>query len=272
MHQRHHNSVRYQPLHSFGGNTWGTMGVQPTCPGTRCGRHLCGRRKAYLLLETVIATGLLILALAVIGVQVQKSHHAIRDMERDVRAIALAEQFLAEMDLGLVELDSLNDIEEGDFGPRFPDWGWRMIIEDTSIAQMFLLRIEILHHRREGSYRQDSFEYDDADMVQTLYAMRAMPERVDFALDFGLDDEELTELTDRMAEAGMGDFDPYSFNMRDFFGNTPSEELLKQLPLLMDKFGFELEDVASFVPPDMLEELKGMGLFGQPEANGEENP
>lgn len=245
------------------------MGNRPTSPNPflgkegGCKRPMGTRRPAYLLLETVIATGLLIMALAVIGVQVQRSHHSIRDMERDARALTLAEQFLAEMDLGLVELDSLNNIEEGDFGPRFPDWGWRMVIEKTSIDEMFLLQIEILYLRREQDYRQDSFEYDDAEVVETLYAMRSLPERVDFALDFGLNDEEVAELTDRMAEAGLPDFDPYSFNMRDFFGNTPSEELLKQLPLLMDKFGFELEDVAAFVPPDLLEELKGMGLFGE---------
>jgi len=228
------------------------------------------KRRAYLLLETVIATGLLIMALAVIGVQVQKSHHSIRDMDREIRALTLAERFMAEMDLGLVELDSLNDIEEGDFGPRFPDWGWRMVIEDTAIDELYLLEIEILYLKREGNYTQDTFEYDQAEVVQRLYAMRPLPERVDFALDFGMNDEELEELTDRMAEAGLTDFDPYSFNMRDFFGNTPSEELLKQLPLLMDKFGFELDDVAAFVPPDLLQELKDMGLFGEPEEGGED--
>jgi hypothetical protein len=256
-----------------GQNTGGKPVLHPCQPAGRAHAPRLvpesGRRPAFLLLETVIATGLLILALAVIGIQVQKSHFAIRDMVRESRAIPLAEQFLAEMDLGLVELDSLNNVEEGDFGPRFPDWGWRMVIERTSIDDMFLLQIEILYHRREDSYRQNSFEYAAAEVVQRLYAMRAMPERVDFALDFGLNEEEVTELADRMAEAGLPDFDPSSFNLRDFFGNTPSEELMKQLPLLMDKFGFELEDVASFIPPELLEELKGMGLFGEPESEGD---
>jgi len=208
-------------------------------------------------------------ALAVVGAQLQKSQLAVKDLNREMRAITRAEQFLAEMDLGLVELDSLNDIEEGDFGPRFPDWGWRMELERTKIADLFLLNIEILYLLREEPYRQDSFDYDKADVVKTLYAMRAMPERVDFALDFGMKEEEVIELTERMAEAGVPDFDPSSFNMKDFFGNTPSEDLLKQLPLLMDKFGFELKDVASFVPPEVLEELKGMGLFGEPESGSE---
>lgn len=227
------------------------------------------RRRAYLLLETVLATGLLIVALAVIGGQMQKSHLAVKNMPRQFRANALAEQFLGEMDLGLVELDSLDDIEEGDFGPRFPDWGWRMVIERTAIDDLFLLEIDILYLRRDRTYRQDSFDYDEAKTMQTVYAARALPERVDFALDFGLDEDEVDELAERMAEAGLSEFDPSSFNMRDFFGNTPSEDLMQQLPLLMDKFGFELADVAGFVPPELLEELKKMGLFGEPEAEGE---
>ena len=56
------------------------------------------RRLAYLLLETVVATGMLIVGLAVLGAQVQDSHTAVRKMERRIRAISLAEQHLAELE------------------------------------------------------------------------------------------------------------------------------------------------------------------------------
>jgi type II secretory pathway pseudopilin PulG len=226
------------------------------------------RRSAYVLLETVIATGLLIVALAVIGVQVQNSRLTIKEMQRETRALTLADQFLAEMDLGLIELTSLQNIEEGDFGPRHPDWGWRMTTEESSIVDLFVLKVEILFWMRDGRYQPDNFAHEEAEVIHTLYAVRAMPEQVNFAADFGMTDDEMREMTDRMAEAGMPNFDPLSFNLRDFMGNTPSEDLLQQLPILMDKFGFQLEDVASFVPPDMLQQLKDMGLFG---AQGDEN-
>ncbi len=250
-------------------NVRGGDALRPRAMGWSMRRVPDHVRRGYLLLETVVATGLLIVALAVIGGQVQKSDHAIKEMALQVRANTLAEQFLGEMDLGLVELDSLNNIERGDFGPRFPDWGWRMVTERTAIKNLFLLRIEILYLPRQDTYRQNTFEYDAAKTIETVYASRAKPERVDFALDFGLDEDAVNELSNRMADAGLPDFDPTSFNIRDYFGNTPSEDLMQQLPLLMDSLGFELKDVAAFVPPDLLEELKGMGLFGQPEAQDE---
>ncbi len=80
-------------------------------------------RRGYVLLETVVATGLLIVGLAVIGVQIQDAGSSIHKMERQTRAMLLAERHFAYMDLGLVELDSVDEIQEGDFGPREPDWG-----------------------------------------------------------------------------------------------------------------------------------------------------
>ena len=68
------------------------------------------KRSAYLLLETVIATGLLIAGLAVIGTQYQSSETAIRKMQLRIRAITLAELKLAELDMGLVELESFDQI------------------------------------------------------------------------------------------------------------------------------------------------------------------
>ena len=64
------------------------------------------RRHAWVLLETVIATGLLILVLTVIGVQLQDARLAVKKMERNARALMLAEMQLAQLDLGLIELES----------------------------------------------------------------------------------------------------------------------------------------------------------------------
>ena len=48
------------------------------------------RRDAYVLLETVLATGLLITGLAVVGAQVQSADTTIRVMNRTIRAMMLA--------------------------------------------------------------------------------------------------------------------------------------------------------------------------------------
>jgi len=147
------------------------------------------RRRGYVLLETVVATGLLIVGLAVIGAQVQDSQTCVRKMQRRVRAMMFAERHLAMLDLGLVELDSVDELEEGDFGPRHPDYGWWLTTEDTAIENMYLLRLDILHHLREDEYREDDFDFDNADTLYTVYAMRAAPQPVDFGEDFGLTED-----------------------------------------------------------------------------------
>src|SRR3972149_5419612 len=62
-------------------------------------------RSGYVLLETVIATGLLIVGLAVIGAQIQDSDTAIRQMRLRLRAMTLARPPLAGLGLGVVEVE-----------------------------------------------------------------------------------------------------------------------------------------------------------------------
>jgi len=101
------------------------------------GRLRIARRwRGYVLLETVIATGVLIVGLAVIGAQLQESDKSVHKMERRMRAMALADSYMAQLDLGLIPLDSVERELDGDFGPRFPDWGWTLLTEQTAIDGM----------------------------------------------------------------------------------------------------------------------------------------
>ena len=141
--------------------------VPPTASGPRSVRpwHFSGcvrrvrRRRSWVLLETVFATGLLIVGLAVIGTQVQQADTSIREMRLRLRAMTLAEMQLARLDMGLVELDTVDELQEEDFGPRYPDFGWRLTIEETGHEELYLLKLEILHLLREGEYERDEFEH-----------------------------------------------------------------------------------------------------------------
>jgi len=229
----------------------------------RRGRRLCG----YVLLETVVATGLLVIGLAVIGAQVQDSQTCVRKMQRRIRAMMLAEQHLAMLDLGLVELDSVDELEEGDFGPRYPDYGWWLTTEDTAIEDVYLLRLDILHHLREDEYREDDFDFDNAETLYTVYAMRAAPQPVDFGVDFGLTDDEVVELGEKLGELGIEGLDPGEFDLL-LLGKLDFEELLEALPLIMDAFGLELSDMASTIPPNLLRQIQESGLLDEEEASG----
>lgn len=227
---------------------------------TRMNRSRDHVARAYVLLETVVATGLLVLGLSVIGAQVQDSTRAIRKMELKMRAMSLAESQMAMMDLGLIELDSVDDEQDGDFGPRYPDWGWFLITEETAIEGLFQLRLDVLYHIREDDYQEDDFDIDEADRIFTAYAFRSAPQALDFARDFGLDEEELEKLNERLADVSIPGLDLSAFDPT-LLATVDIEDLLQMLPVLMDAFGFELEDVASTLPPEILQQIKDSGLF-----------
>ncbi len=232
-------------------------------------RRLRRNRRGYMLLETVVAAGMLVVALSIIGAQFHDSQMAIRRMERRVRALTLAEQQLAFLDLGLIELESIDEVEEGDFGPRFPDWGWRMRTEPTSVEGMFRLTVEVLHHFREGDYTEDSFEHDDAETVHQVYAFRAKPQTLDLAADFGLSDDEYEEIAAKLASAGIPGLDAATFDP-SVLAKLDSEDLLKALPVVLSALGLDLGALEAMIPPDILKELKDSGIFGD-EAEGGKN-
>lgn len=224
------------------------------------------RRPGYILLETVVATGLLVVGLAVIGAQVQDAQRSVRKMERRLRAMMLAEQQLAHLDLGLVELDSVDEVEEGDFGPRYPDFGWQLVTEETAIEKIYLLKLDVFHHLREDEYQEDDFDYDEAEVVYAVYAMRATPQPVHFGEDFGLNEEEMLDLSEKFSELGMEGFDVESFDPA-ILARPDFEELLEALPLIMDAFGMKLSDLASSLPPDLLRQIKESGLLDEEAAS-----
>lgn len=223
-------------------------------------------RLGYVLLETVVATGLLVAGLAVIGAKVQDAEHAVWRMQRDMVAIRLSEQHLAELDLGLIELDSVDDEQDGDFGPRYPNFGWLLTIEDTTIKEMFLLRLDVLHHLREDEYREDEFDFDNAELIHTIYAMRLAPKPVNFADDFGLTDDELIELSEKLSELGIPELDPEAFDPA-IFGKLDFEELIESMPVLLDAFNMDVSQLMSALPPGLLDQIRESGLLDEETEN-----
>lgn len=228
---------------------------------SRIRREDIARRSAYVMLETVIATGLLIVGLGVIGAQLQDSNAAVRKMRIKTQAVLLAESQLAMLDLGLVELDSVDEVQEGDFGPRYPDWGWRLITEPTSIDGLFRISVEVLYLVRDDNYRADTFEYDLAEVLFRAWAFRQPPRPLDLAMDFGLNDEEMDEFLEKVGSAGIPGFENGMFDPT-FLANADVEELLKLLPALQD-LGISLGDLESMIPPDLLKQLQESGFMEQ---------
>ena len=232
------------------------------------------RPPAWVLLETVIATGLLVLGLAIIGAQVQDSDTTIDRMQLRTRALLLTEATLAELDLGLVELDSIDEEQEEEYGPRYPNFAWRLTTEDTAIEEMFLLKLEVLYLLRDPedyeNYQEGDFDFDEARTLLTTYALRATPRPLNLGEEFGLNDEEYDEIAEKLSALGIQGLDAESFDPK-FLAGADMEELLKALPLLADVFGIDLTNLAGVLPPELADLLEEGGLLGDEENDGEES-
>jgi type II secretory pathway pseudopilin PulG len=217
------------------------------------------RPAAYVLLETVVATGLLLVGMAVIGAQFQEANVTVRKMNLRMRAMMLAETQLGERDLGLIHLDSADKIQEEDFGPRYPNWAWRMTVEETSLDKMFLLRTDVLYWARDDY--DEEFDYDAAETMYTLYALRATPQSLDLPTDFGLSEEQTKDLTEKLAGLGEG-FDPGDFDP-SILGRLPSDELIEVLPTFLQAIGVPLSEIERMLPPDVRSQLDKLGILDQ---------
>ena len=216
-------------------------------------RHLRVRLRAYLLLETVIAAGLLVVGLSVIGAQVRDSHFAARKMELQFNAQMLAESKLAELDTGLLDFDSFDEELEEEFGPLFPYYGYRIRIEPTATEGLNLLTLQILYKIRD--YESDDFDFDEAELMHTLYTFRLVPVPLDLAVDFGMGEEQLEALEIAAADVGV-DIDPTNWDVR-IFATMDVEELIQFLPAVMEAFGLDLGDMAG-LPPEVQAALKAL--------------
>jgi hypothetical protein len=226
------------------------------------------RRSAYVMLETVIATGLLIVGLGVIGAQLQDSNAAVHKMRLKTQAILLAETQLAMMDLGLVELDSVDELQEGDFGSRYPDWGWRIITEPTAIDGLFRVTVEVMYLPAQEEYREDSFDHDASELMFSASAFRQPPKTLDLVTDFGMSEEELTDFIEKVGEAGIPCFDGATFDQTCLAG-IDIEDLFKALPALQE-LGINLGDLESIIPPDLLSNLQESGFMDELEGAGDQ--
>jgi hypothetical protein len=220
------------------------------------------------MLETVIATGLLIVGLGVIGAQLQDSNTAVHKMKLKTQAVMLAETQLAMLDLGLVQLDSVDEVQIGDFGSRYPDWGWRLITEPTAIEGLFRLTVEVQYLVRQDDYREDSFDHEHAETLFTAAAFRQPPKPLSLADDFGLTGKDLDDLSQKIGDAQIPCFDGNTFDAT-CLASIDIQDLLKTLPVLQ-KLGIDMGDLQSMIPPDLLKQLQDSGLMDQLQGAGGE--
>ena len=221
------------------------------------------RARGYVLLETVIATALLILGLAVVGAQVQDAYTSIKKMELRTRALMQVESFLSEMAMGLIEIDALDEMQEEEFELPYLDWGWRMTIDDTEVDTLYLVKLEMLYQPREDEH--ETFEYDEAEVVDTFYLFQTAPQKVNLAEAFGVPEDKMEELSEKLGATGIEGLDPEDFDPSVFAtGFEDFDQFIEAMPVLLDAFGVDISSLAASLPPEILEVVREAGLLEEP--------
>lgn len=231
------------------------------------------RQSGFMLLEMVIAVGLLVLGMALIGAQISTSSDIARETDRLARVVFLAESKIAELDTGLILPEE--EIEE-DFGRLFPEFGWRMRIVPASESDLNMITLEILH--QFGREVDEEFDFTSAEVVQTYYTLRATPKPLDLTQDFGLEEEQADNINEQLAELTGGAVDVREFDP-SVFQNLSTEELAGLAQLMLGEMGGDASALMQLIPPqarDMLapflQELEdALGTGGDSDSGGDTN-
>ena len=207
-------------------------------------------KRGFMLMEVVVAVGILVVGIAFVGMQVQNSSRSARRAERSMRALLLAETTFTEFDAGLIMPEE--EIEE-EYGPLFPDYAWRMRIEPhTDMADLNQVTLEVLHQVRHSI--DEEFDFDEAEVVHRVYTLRATPMNLDLTRDFGMDEEDADRLAEQLSAVTENGIDPRDLDPA-LFAALDLEELLEVAPPLLEAFGLSVDDLMQVLPEELRQAL-----------------
>ena len=192
-------------------------------------------RRAALLVEVVVSLTIMVGALGVMGAQLVAGLHMTARADQQTRAAHLADRLLALLEFDLETAQRFFDEREteGDFGEQHLGYFWRATIEpvEVDLEGIGLVTIDVLF--QEDPELRDTIE--GARLICRLNLLKAEPGLIDLAEDFGLDEEQLTQISELMPIMG---FDPSAMNPQELVSLDPELllELLPQLLPLLEQF------------------------------------
>jgi len=98
-----------------------------------------------VLLEVLVALGLLVLGLSVVGLQINAGLNAARTSDQYTRAVMLAESKMSELRAGVLKPESEDEVLKGDFGVLYPGFTWLMFFEETETEGLLSLTMHICY-------------------------------------------------------------------------------------------------------------------------------
>lgn len=223
--------------------------------GRSSGRRFGGPAlRGVVLLEVVVSLGILLMAMAVIGLVFNNGQHNLQMSERRTRAMMLTDRLVAEMDTGYLELEEQE--QSGFFGVEGEQgMSWRVEVNpDEQITGLLNVDLHI--------YMGDPDGPDEERLrILSTHVHRAEPMGLDFERDFGFDEEQIAQLTDAIP-GGEAVLDPTDFDPREL-ASLDLDTLVDILPALLEALGSgfgggqlnELIDAASSGDLSGLQEL-----------------
>lgn len=184
-----------------------------------------------MLLEVVISLGILLVAMGVIGLAFNNGRQKVEFAERMIRAMLMTEKLVAEMDTDLLDLEDRE--QSGWFGGEsIPGMSWRVEVNPADqIPGMLEIDISIYMGDPDGSA-------DERQLLLFTRVERIEPRGIDFEKDFGMDEDQIAQLTD-LIPGGTQFLDPTNFDPRSL-AQMDLDTLVDLLPTLIQAFGSSL--------------------------------
>lgn len=206
-----------------------------------------------LLLEVVLALTLVAGAMGILGAQLVNGLKLTSRGEQQTRAAELGDRLLAllELDQEMAERMFNERKVDGDFGDEYPGFLWQAWIEPTDIDGLGLLNLEIRYVENEADYG----DVRQSQVVRSLHLLKANPGRIDLAADFGVDEEQITQIVQQVPIPG---FDPNALDPQMLAALDPAM-LLEVLPVILNAIQQQFGDQLGGLSADQLMALLANG-------------
>ena len=198
---------------------------------TRCRSPIA---RGAVLLEVVLSLGILMISMGAIGFTFSNGQYFLERSERLTRAMLMTEKLIVEMDAGLLSMEErelAGTFQTDGVTESLPGMSFKVVAE-PSPRVVGLLNIDI------DIYMGDPDDEENRQLIMRTYVVRPLPQGLDFERDFGLDQEQIEQLTEAIP-GGAALFDPNNFDPRSL-ASLPIDQLVEILPSLLQAFGGQL--------------------------------
>lgn len=188
-------------------------------------------RRGAALLEVVVSLSILLICMAVVGAVFSNGQYYVERAEQLARADIMTQRLIEEVETGIIAIGGGETF--GNFGDEgAPNMYFRVAVSpDQNVPDLLRVDIDVY----DGDPENDE---ENASLITTTHLLRAMPKGIDFARDFGFDEEQLAQITDAIP-GGEAIFDPKNFDPRSL-ASLDLDTLVQMLPMLMQAFGGNL--------------------------------